>query len=55
MSHPDGHFATITPSPITTAGEVFADGSMIELIGGASCAPATNALGWFRGHHCAGH
>ena len=35
MSHPDGHSATITPSPITTAGEVFADGSMIELVGGA--------------------
>jgi hypothetical protein len=34
MSHPDGHSATITPSPIATAGKVFADGSMIELIGG---------------------
>ena len=35
MSHPDGHSATITPSLIATAGEAFADGSMIELIGGA--------------------
>jgi len=40
VSHPDGHSATITPSPITTAGEVFADGSMIELIGVAHAAHA---------------